>query len=305
MNALATMLNASLVADSLALPAHWIYDQAQLAARFGPVTELLAPPSDANYHQGQPAGGQTHYGTQTLVLMRAIQANPPFDAATFAAHWQAFWAADTATYRDGATRKTLERLAEGVPAAEAGSTSTDLGGASRIAPLVAATVDLPEDEAVSAAWVQTGMTHKDLAVCEAAAFLTRAARAGLAGAALPEALAKAATAEYLALPVKRHLATAHEAAKACTPEAIAAIGLACPVDQSFPAVLALALAHPTDLEAALILNVACGGDQAARGLALGLLLGSVPGATVPERWLAAWQARDEATTFMARLAPVS
>jgi len=299
MSTRATLLQASIVADSLVLPAHWIYDQAVLDARFGRVTELLAPAEDS-YHKGQPAGGQTHYGAQALILMASLQATGGFDLADFAARWQAYWAAGPATYRDGATRTTLERLAEGLPVAEAGSPSTDLGGAARIAPLVVATAGLSEDEAVAAVWAQTGMTHKQTSVCEAAAFLTRAARASLGGASVAEAIERAAGAEYLALPVAQHLATARGlVAQGLTPAAVAQVGLACPVDQSFPVTLALALAYPTNLEEALVQNVSCGGDQAARGMALGLLLGAAPGAVVPERWLAAWQARPAADAFLA------
>ena len=40
---LAGIVYGSLVADSLALGAHWIYDQEEIRAQFGRVTDLLAP----------------------------------------------------------------------------------------------------------------------------------------------------------------------------------------------------------------------------------------------------------------------
>lgn len=298
----ATSLQASLLGDALALPAHWIYDPATIAARFGRVADLVAPPEDG-YHRGQPAGGQTHYGAQALELVRAIAEAGRFDAEVFARRWRAMWAAPT-WYVDGATRDTLAKLAEGVAPGKAGSRSSDLGGAARVAPLLAAMWDAPEAEVVEAAWAQTTLTHRDPAVGEAAAFLVRAARAAAGGAGVEELLVRAAMPEYLALPVKAHLANARRAAGEGD-EAIAALGLACPVGQAFPAVLALALRHGDDLEGALVANVMLGGDSAARGLALGMILGARPGAEVPARWLAAWGARAEVDRFLASTDPAA
>ena len=292
-----TMVAASLVADSLSLPAHWNYDPAKIMSTYGRITELL-PPDPASYHKNQTVGAQTHYGDQALVLLRAIAASGyAFDAETFARQWRASWDGYTG-YVDGATKKTLAALEAGTPWQQAGSPSDDLGGGSRIAALVAATMKRSEEDAVKAAWAQTELTHRDPAVCEAAAFSVRAVRAIAGGMAVPEALALAAGAEYVALQPKTHLEAARQALSRGTPvEAVAALGLPCPVHASFPAALALALAYPTDLEAALIDNVMAGGDSAARGLAVGMWLGAVPGARVPERWLAAWKARAEVEAF--------
>ncbi|MBC7543041.1 MAG: ADP-ribosylglycohydrolase family protein, partial [Candidatus Sericytochromatia bacterium] len=80
--------------------------------------------------------------------------------------------------------------------------------------------------------------------------------------------------------------------------AVQSLGAACAVGAAFPATLALALAHPTDLEAALIENAMAGGDSASRGLFLGMLLGASSGAIVPQRWLTAWQANSRVAAFL-------
>jgi ADP-ribosylglycohydrolase len=99
-------------------------------------------------------------------------------------------------------------------------------------------------------------------------------------------------AEYLALPAVEMLARALAAIPQGGVAAVQALGPACGIAGALPATLVLALLYPDELETALIENVMAGGDSAARGLALGALLGARPGAFVPERWLAAWQARD-------------
>jgi ADP-ribosylglycohydrolase len=283
---LATLLEASLVADSLALPAHWVYSPTKIATDFGRISDLLSPPTDS-YHAARGHGDQTHYGDQALLLWESLEATGGFDAADFMARWRVFWA-DTPAYRDGATRKTLENLAAGALPTEAGSSSSDFGGAARIAPLLVALREASDEAVCEAARAQTMLTHRDLAVGDAACFLVRATRAILRGETVSQALHHAAEAEYGSLPVKEHLAKAEAALPHGAVEAAAACGLACDVAQAFPATLALALLYPTDLENGLIENVMVGGDSAARGLALGMLLGAREGARVPERWLAIW-----------------
>ena len=83
----AGLLEASLVADSLALAPHWIYDQEEIREKFGHVSELEAPPLDG-YHAGKARGAQTHYGDQTLVLMESLEAcGGNFVMDDFARRW--------------------------------------------------------------------------------------------------------------------------------------------------------------------------------------------------------------------------
>jgi ADP-ribosylglycohydrolase len=282
---------ASLLADALALPAHWNYDPAAIEARWGRVTDLQAPPA-GSYHAAQPRGGQTHYGVQALLLLEFLAARGGrFEAAPWLEVWRRYWASATDSYVDGATRQTLANLEGGADPLAAGSPSSDWGGAARIAGLVAATLAAPEAEALAAVMAQTSLTHRDPAVVEGAAFWTRAVRAVAGGAPVPEALAAAAAADYAALPAKNWLDRANGVAERGAVEAVATLGAACGIGGALPSTLAIALAHAEDLEGALIANVMAGGDSAARGLALGMLLGAAPGAVLPDRWLAAWVAR--------------
>lgn len=92
---------ASFLADSLALGAHWIYDQKKMVQKFTRVDTLLAPWS-----------GSQHAGK-----------------------WHEFWI-HAASYVDQGTKKTLANLQEGKDLVDAGSQSNDLAGAARIAPLI-------------------------------------------------------------------------------------------------------------------------------------------------------------------------
>ena len=165
------ILITSLAGDALCLGPHWIYDQREIAQKLGRITGYAAPLT--SYHPGKQAGDFTHYGDQTLILLRSLAEHGRFDLTGFAAEWRAFWE-DPAThsYRDGATKATLENLRKGARPAEAASDSHDIAGAARIAPLFL--LKWESDEALlQAARAQTGFTHRDPQVIETAEFFAR------------------------------------------------------------------------------------------------------------------------------------
>jgi ADP-ribosylglycohydrolase len=70
-------------------------------------------------------------------------------------------------------------------------------------------------------------------------------------------------------------------------EAIAKLGPACSISSALPSVLYLALKHGDNIDTAFIENAMAGGDNCARGLALGMLLGAANGiSSIPEHWVA-------------------
>ncbi|RYD62335.1 MAG: ADP-ribosylglycohydrolase family protein, partial [Verrucomicrobiaceae bacterium] len=63
------------------------------------------------------------------------------------------------------------------------------------------------------------------------------------------------------------------------------LGLGCGVDGAFPITIAVAFRHENDPVAALSANAMLGGDSAARGMLLGLLMGARHGvAAFPAEW---------------------
>ena len=132
--AMKNILFTSLVADALSLGSHWIYSQREIAEKFGATSGYSDPAT--SYHQGKLAGDFTHYGDQTMVLLRSLALNGCFDLPSFANEWRAFWESpETQSYRDGATKATLANLRSGLPPSQAASPSNDIAGAARIAPL--------------------------------------------------------------------------------------------------------------------------------------------------------------------------
>ena len=76
------MVLASLAGDSLALGVHWIYDADALLSDHGRVESYLQPGS-RSYHSTKKAGGFTHYGDQSMVLLESLAAGGGFDPPRF------------------------------------------------------------------------------------------------------------------------------------------------------------------------------------------------------------------------------
>lgn len=281
----------SLAADALSLGAHWFYDTAEIDRRFGRVEELLAPPPDS-FHAGKERGQFTHYGDQTLVLLESVAACKGFDLADFARRWQALFTTGYRGYVDKATSATLENLQRGLGPEQCGSTSADLGGAARMAPLVW-WYRQDRDQLLEAVRVQTAMTHNNPAVLAGAAFIARTAWSVLAGAA-PQAALEAALEEGVAdIDLDIRLRSALESAGKDTRTVIGRFGQMCGIASALPGAVHLICSYADDPRTALIENVQAGGDSAARGLVAGLVLGARHGVdAVPGGWLTGMQRYD-------------
>ncbi len=297
-NARAAVLG-SLLGDCLALGPHWIYDVDTIAARFGRVQGPTAPAPDS-YHKNRVLGQFTHYGDQTMVLLRSVAAKQGFDLADFFGRWRTLFAHYDG-YVDGATKNTLSRIEFGEGPETAGSSSQDLSGAGRIAPLVfALREDLPG--LVDAARTQAKMTHNSPLVVDSAEFFARTAHAALHGADPVAAMRQAAAAKYMVLPAQDWLAQGVEFAARDSVVAIAHFGQSCYVDGGFRSVVQLIARHPADLREALVDDVMAGGDSAARGLLVGMVLGAALGPdAVPGEWLTAMRATPEVEQLLAGL----
>lgn len=296
----------SFIADALALGPHWVYDRGQIVSQLGRVTRYHPPL--AKYHPGKRAGDLTHYGDQALLLLRSIADGGGFELARFAAVWRGYWE-DPATlsYRDGATKATLANLQAGVAPASAASASSDMGGATRIAPLFL--LRWENDAALlDAARAVTAFTHGAAAVIQSAGFFARVALAAQRGVEIPAALEEAAAAGgWDALP-DVWLAAARESSGSAATDAAALEkhGLSCDVADAFPGICHLLLRYPQDPATALIENASAGGDSAARGMILGLVYGArFPVSTWPPEWRDALQAGPEINRLIQGLAPHS
>ena len=277
------MLGA-LLGDGFCLGPHWVYDQEEIARKIARPDRFHDPISQ--YHPGKKAGGFTHYGDQALLLVKHLSETKRFDLRSFADVWRAFWEdPSTISYRDGATRETLANLQAGKSPDQAGSSSHDLAGASRIAPLFL--LDWPDEESLLAACRElTAFTHSDPKVVGAAEFFARVVLAVQKGDTIPEAIDRAGG-ELTDENLKTWLESGRESAgsPATDSEVLATHGLSCNVDGGFAGVCHLLLRYPSDPLTAMVENAKAGGDSAARGMLLGMVYGAAGMLDrLPEEW---------------------
>lgn len=278
------MVLASFVGDSLALGVHWIYDAKRIVREFGRVERFLTPKPDS-YHPTKRKGQFTHYGDQAYVLLQSLADRKTFDLADFAERWRGLFAAYTGYY-DGATKGALKNFANGAGPEASASPSNDLAGAARIAPLVFCLRDDP-GALVAAARAQTAMTHGDPLTIDAAELFARAALRILGGESPLSALATVAGERFTGTPLARWVKEGVVLKGEEGVTGVGCLGQSCHTPEAFPSVIQLVARYEDDLKEALVQNVMAGGDSAARGMAVGMLLGAHLGeSAIPGLWLA-------------------
>ncbi len=294
-----TMVFAAFAADALALGAHWIYDTRRIDATIGRIRDFQKP-QPPTYHPARERGELTHYGDQTLVLLRSIAECRGFEESAFSREWQELFRAYDG-YVDGATRQTLANLAGGNLPAAAGSSSEDLAGAARIAPLVYVYRDDPE-RLVEAARRQTALTHNHPRVIAAAEFFARAACHALHGVPARQALERAADEAPLPVEMLEWVDLGLRSTGSDTRATILEFGQMCEMAAAFPATVHLIASYEKRLEEGLIENVMAGGDSAGRGLITGMLLGAEGGAAaLPRRWQEGLRAGEVISRLLNRI----
>ncbi len=298
-NADAAMWGA-LVADSLALGAHWIYDTGQIDDQIGRVDRLKDPPPNS-FHPTKKKGEFTHYGDQVMVLLTSLAESGGFNLEAFARAWRAFFSAYDG-YFDHATKETLKNFEAGRLPLEAGSGSTDLSAAARIAPLACCYADDPQ-AFVAAARAQTAMTHNVPDGVDAAEFFARTLVAVLAGQPPGEALNAVRREHFDRPPFNAWVEAGLDSAGEATRSAIQRFGQQCNIGAGFPGTVHLIAAYEDRFEDALVANVMAGGDSAARGLLAGTILGARAGIDgIPGHWREALALREHIQTLLDRLA---
>ncbi|NBQ02290.1 MAG: ADP-ribosylglycohydrolase family protein [Opitutae bacterium] len=160
-----------------------------------------------------------------------------------------------------------------------------------IAPLVCHLANSTEEEVVRASVEQTILTHRSPEAEESATFLAKAGYRLIHGANLLDTLNEIAPGWAL----KKADSLLSENAV----DAIGKLGPACSISSALPSVLYLALKHGDDIETAFIENAMAGGDNCARGLVLGMLLGAANGmASIPNYWVENLRARSDLVDFL-------
>jgi ADP-ribosylglycohydrolase len=294
------MVVASFAADTLSLGAHWIYDTEKISREFGRISEPIAPLPES-YHPTRLRGEFTHYGDQSLHLLKHLAEHQGhFSQAVYARDWQLFFA-DYHGYMDRATRTTLKNMAAGFPSESCGSPSTELGGAARIAPLIYCCRDDLE-LLLEAADAQTTITHTGSGVVDGARFIARSCYSILHGATPREAFEHALDSGMGDTDLHLRLRRSMELKNRSVMQAVKDFGQMCPINAALPGAVYTVLQYVDNLEEALIETVMAGGDSAARGMVVGMVLGAYHGETgIPERWLDAMVGFREIKTALEKL----
>lgn len=290
---------ASFAGDALSLGAHWIYSAEMIARDFGRV-EFYSDPAPDSYHPTKKKGEFTHYGDQVLVLLESLSAVGAFDPQDFSRRWQELFTGYHGYY-DQATRETLKNFAGGKPFPEAGAVSNDLSGAVRIAPLAYAFRE-DEEKLVSAARTQTGMTHRDGLTVDASEFFARVVFRVMHGRKPVQACEEVADRYFPGSSILQHVKKGVARCSSETVTTIGELGQDCHLPSAFPSVVHTICRYENDLKEALIQTVMAGGDSAARGLAVGMVLGAHLGMeAIPREWIEGLKKRTEIMALLGRL----
>jgi len=277
------MVMASFVADSLALGVHWVYNTQVIDRKFGRV-EHLEKPLGIAYHGTKDAGDFTHYGDQTVVLLESVADGSGFELSRFSQKWRSFFEGYTG-YFDNATKETLENFAAGRGPESSGSGSTDLAGASRIAPIVYMYRE-DRETMIAASRAQTAMSHKNPRVVESAEFFARVLWHVLRGSAPSAAMEQVCGEELKEETIGEWVGAGIKSTDVDTRSAIADFGQPCEIEMAFPSTVHLIAKYENDLKTSLVENVMAGGDSASRGMLAGMVLGAHLGyGAIPETWL--------------------
>ena len=283
------LLFGSYSADALSLGVHWIYDTNELAQKHGRVSEYKAPGA-GSYHPHKQAGDQGHVGDQSLCLLKFLMREKKWSPSDFMDDWLAMWP-DYNDYVDGATKNTLANLQNQTDKTQGGSDSVEIAGPARIAPLISFLANSPESEVVQAAVEQTMLTHRSKEAEESATFLAKTGYRLIHGANLLDTLNE--TAPEWALKKANSVLSENAV------DAIGKLGPACSISSALPSVLYLTIKHGSEIETAFIENAMAGGDNCARGLVLGMLLGAANGmASIPNYWVENLKAQTDLVEFL-------
>jgi ADP-ribosylglycohydrolase len=286
------MLWGSFIGDSHALGAHWIYDQERIRRQYGLIEALLPP--GTNYHKGKTAGDFTHYGDQALWLLESLEKNRGWKKDRFVQEWRTKMEAYQG-YHDHATHETCDHMDAGDQ--PAGSLSTELAGAVRIAPLIYFYYNDPK--LMTYVVEETAMTHRTGKVTEAAVFLAKVVLLVISGVAPVEAIEKVLSdlaedsmiAGWIAKGLKEDSLRANDVIKN--------FGQTCDISHALPSSIYLIRNFEESLALALEANAMAGGDSAARGMFVGMVLGAHHGISgIPQDWLNALGAKETIESYI-------
>lgn len=256
------LIVGALLADAFALGPHWIYDTSVIAKHFEGMEDLKKPL--APYHKGKKAGDFTHYGDQTLHLLKLLVNSDGFDIVRYKEAWLDYVGHST-MYMDHATKDSVKNLkGNGV----LGSSSDELGGLVRGAALYCLDHYTLEDFTH-----QNMLTHNSDRVLVVVQFYFLVIEKVLNGMTPTEAIKEVCN-ELDNAVINQALTDAQGLLGSETTKAIGTLGQSCSSKYGLPSSLYLILKYEGDYMGAMKANVMSGGDSASRGMVVGMVLGA-------------------------------
>lgn len=308
------MLGA-LVADAVAMPAHWYYDTGALDRDYPSLDPYKAPKNPhpdsilwrsrykarnkqgeilhdqaqywgqrgIHYHQFLPAGDNTINYLLGVQLYRSTVRAGSYDPDAWLDIYielmqRPGWHKDT--YLEEYHRAFFDNLAQGKAPRSCGIKDIHIGGLAQLPFLVAALDSLGPIEPER--WQATvrehiHLTHLGPEITEAAEAFTRILIGIAQGQTLRDAVLDGAP-KYLA-PGRLDTYLSFDDRDIVGKQ----LTMACYLPDSFTASLYLACKYADDFSAGILANAHCGGDNCHRGAVVGALLGAAN--EIPERWL--------------------
>jgi ADP-ribosyl-[dinitrogen reductase] hydrolase len=306
------MLLGSLVADAIAMPVHWYYNQSAIDRDYGSIDRYHAPrpvhpdsilwrssytplnergdilreqaaywgQRGVHYHQFLEAGQNTLNASLAVELFEQISRAGHYDPERWLDHYVAFMLTPGRhrdTYVEEYHRHFFTNLASGRKPINCGVRDIHIGGLVGVPALVAA-VGPQHGDLRDIVRTHVSLTHKDAEVLEAADCLTRMLARMSRGGELRETILDEAPAWISRAKLRsweQH------------PDRVLVGGVlssACYITEAFPAALALAWRHAGRFAAGVCANALVGGDSCHRGAVVGSLLASA--SALPENLVA-------------------
>ncbi len=276
MERLKGMLFGAFVGDAYALGLHWVYDTEKLKQESDKLEGYISPSKDS-FHSGKRKGDFTHYGDQSLLLLKSIASNQGFALDVFKTHWLTYMSKYEG-YMDRASKESLQLLDSN---SSFGSSSDELGGLSRVAPLIFYHFDDPSLHRYIER--QTMLTHNNDALNNYGNFIVDLLLELIIGKPLLESIRNVSqNYPVIEATIQRLEARLTDD----TTEVIKDIGQSCSSQFAFPASMFFILKYPTRFDEAMKQNVLSGGDSAGRGMLIGMILGATLGySSIPIDWI--------------------
>ena len=276
MERLKGMLFGAFVGDAYALSFNGVYDKEKFTQTADKLDHYLSPNKDS-YNYGKRKGDFTHVGDQSLLLLKSIASESGFSIDAFKLHWLTYMRKYEG-YIDSATKESLNILDNGT---KKGSSSDDLSGIARVAPLIFYHFDDPDlSKSIE---LQTRLTHNSDFLCQIGFFIQDLLLELIIGKPFNQTL-DVITFKYPEIGII--ISKLNKRLTEDTFTVVKDIGQSASSQFSFPAALYLLLKYKDDFQEAMKQNLLCGGDSASRGMVIGMILGATFGfSNLPTQWV--------------------